>query len=99
MRISRLGYDVQYELLNSYNYGVAQTRERIFIVGQKTNAKKFSFPPLVSYKLVLKDIIGDLPQPQPYQKEAGQIYAVQGDNSGQKQKKLLYTKPNPDVSC
>ena len=91
---SRLGYDVQYELLNSYNYGVAQTRERVFIVGQKTNAKKFSFPPQVSYKLVLKDIIGDLPQPQPYQKEAGQIYAVPKEITAVKSRRSCFI-PNP----
>jgi DNA (cytosine-5)-methyltransferase 1 len=38
-------YEVSVELLNAANYGVAQTRERVFIVGVRSDLKtKFSFP-------------------------------------------------------
>jgi DNA (cytosine-5)-methyltransferase 1 len=42
------GYDVDQKVLNSYDYGVPQNRERIYIVGIKKNLKKniisFEFP-------------------------------------------------------
>jgi DNA (cytosine-5)-methyltransferase 1 len=37
------GYDVRYKLLNAYDYGVPQNRERIFIVGAK-DLRDFRWP-------------------------------------------------------
>lgn len=34
----RLGYDVDYKLLNAANYGVPQQRERVFIIGNRIGA-------------------------------------------------------------
>lgn len=38
-----LGYNVNYELFNSADYGVPQTRERVFIVGTLKENAKFEF--------------------------------------------------------
>ena len=55
------GYQVTWKLLKASDYGVAQDRERVFIVGLHNNLNEtFEFPPPVSNKVTLKDAIGDL---------------------------------------
>lgn len=78
---SRLGYTLSHEILDSADYGVAQHRERLFLVG--TLAKKFRFPmpthgpdsidglPLVS----VRDVIEDLQDPdEPFHDGLGGLY-------------------------
>ena len=45
-RIRESGYFVKYKLLNSFDYGSKQSRERIFIVGflEESHCNKFEFP-------------------------------------------------------
>ena len=57
------GYDVQYKLLNSNDYHVPQTRERVSYVGFRSDLciKDFFFPsPLDEKPLTLRDAIWDL---------------------------------------
>lgn len=63
---SDIGYTVQWKLMNCYDYGVPQERERVFIVGIRNDVEgKFEFPEKVPYseRKTLKDAIGDLPTP------------------------------------
>lgn len=53
------GYYISYKILNAKNYGVAQDRRRIFIVGSKTNL--FKFPNEEDNLITIKDVIDDLP--------------------------------------
>lgn len=62
-----LGYKVQYKVMNALNYGVAQKRERIAIIGiRKDLAEKYGlkhrFPKPFPYKLTLGDILKDVPK-------------------------------------
>lgn len=64
---NRIGYRVNWKILNAWDYGVAQKRERVFIVGVR-NDLDFSFvfpePEPEDYRTqVLRDVIGDLPDP------------------------------------
>ena len=64
---NRIGYTVSWKVLNAWDYGVAQKRERVFIVGVR-NDLDFSFvfpePEPGDYRTkVLRDVIGDLPDP------------------------------------
>lgn len=60
-RFQKLGYHVRFSILNSHDYGVPQTRERVIFVGyHKDYGKYFYPPPKVETKLVLKDAIWDL---------------------------------------
>ncbi|SFX48902.1 DNA (cytosine-5)-methyltransferase 1 [Thermoactinomyces sp. DSM 45891] len=62
-----IGYNVSWELINSWDYGVAQKRERVFIVGIRKDLGftfKFPEPDPKDYRTqVLRDVIGDLPDP------------------------------------
>lgn len=59
------GYDIQYKVLNAWDYGVAQKRERLIIVGIRNDLKEiynYNFPEKHSYKPVLRDILKDVPE-------------------------------------
>lgn len=60
-----VGYKVTYKVLNSLNYGVAQKRERIFIIGVREDIYKekgeFSFPKPLKEQLTLKDVLQNVP--------------------------------------
>lgn len=60
----KIGYKVTYNVVNAYEWGVPQLRERLLIVGIRNDLnKEFVFPNSVENKLTIKDAIGDLPQP------------------------------------
>ena len=53
-----LGYDISYKLLNSHDYGNAQSRDRVIVVGFKNSLNiKFNFPEPVSNKKYVRDIL------------------------------------------
>lgn len=58
------GYNLKYEVLNASDFGVAQNRKRVIILGKREDVKKdIDFPkPLKSPKKTLFDAIGDLPE-------------------------------------
>lgn len=65
---SEAGYDVSAQVLNAVDYGVAQNRKRIFIVGiKKKIGVQYAFPSpthgvqLANPHNTLRDVIGDLP--------------------------------------
>jgi len=41
----KLGYEVDYKLLNAADYGVPQQRERVFIIGSRTDVNRSKFYP------------------------------------------------------
>lgn len=57
------GYKVKYEVLNSVNYGIAQERRRIVVVGiRKDIETEFTYPEKTEKKLTIKEVIDDLPK-------------------------------------
>ena len=62
---SDTGYTIQKKILNAWNYGVAQKRERLITIGIRNDLIhqiRFSFPKPHKYKPVLKDILNDVPE-------------------------------------
>ncbi|WP_264229693.1 DNA cytosine methyltransferase [Acholeplasma laidlawii] len=62
----KVGYDLQYKLLNSKEFGVSQERKRIIIIGwlKGTNYEYPKFEPTEA-SCTLKDLLNDLPSIQP----------------------------------
>jgi DNA (cytosine-5)-methyltransferase 1 len=60
-----IGYNVTFRIVNAWDYGVAQKRERVFIIGIRDDLnKRYIFPKPNSGEQrtrVLSDVIGDLP--------------------------------------
>lgn len=58
-----IGYDVTYKVLNSLDYGVAQKRHRVFIIGIRKDIKykEFEFPKKHKKHLTLRDVLEDVP--------------------------------------
>lgn len=59
------GYTIQKEVLNAWDYGVAQKRERLITIGIRKDLEdkvKFEFPKPHDYKPVLRDVLQNVPE-------------------------------------
>ncbi len=70
--LRRIGYDVRYEVLNSKDYGIPQTRERLWIFGYLGQLPEtFSLAPeKEELKYRLKDFLDTKPDEELYRSEA-----------------------------
>ncbi len=62
--LQRLGYIVEYRVLNAVNYGVPQNRERLICVGHRAT---FRYPFIEQHKTTVEEAIGDTmlsPEPE-----------------------------------
>ena len=60
-----LGYEVEWKVLDAWNYGVAEKRQRVVIIGIRNDLKdkiKFEYPKPHDYKPVLKDVLKNVPK-------------------------------------
>ncbi|MCI6190968.1 MAG: DNA cytosine methyltransferase [Clostridium sp.] len=58
-RFEKLGYNVQYKIINAADFGVPQNRNRVFFVGIKDI--KFEFPKEKEHKVTCEEALSDLP--------------------------------------
>lgn len=57
-RFGKIGYNVEYKVLNAADFGVPQNRMRVFFVGLKQ--QNFSFPEKLNIRISTKDAISDI---------------------------------------
>lgn len=75
------GYTIQKQVLNAWDYGVPQKRERLITIGIRNDLVgkiKFEFPVSHKYKPVLRDILLDCPKSigSPYSKYKQEIFEM-----------------------
>lgn len=75
------GYALKVDVLNAWNYGVAQKRERLIIIGVRNDLIddiNFKFPTPHKYKPVLRDILLDCPldEGSPYSEYKRKIFEL-----------------------
>ncbi|MDR3313735.1 MAG: DNA cytosine methyltransferase [Oscillospiraceae bacterium] len=78
---SETGYTIQKQVLNAWEYGVAQKRERLITIGIRNDLVgklKIDFPAPHSYKPVLRDVLQDVPASAgaPYSEYKRKIFAL-----------------------
>ncbi|MEY8767530.1 DNA cytosine methyltransferase [Francisella philomiragia] len=81
-----VGYDVSYKVLNALDYGVAQKRQRVIIVGVRHDVKSalkkdYEFPRPYKKHLVLRDVLQNVP------------YSECAKYNDKKKEVLKYVKP------
>lgn len=60
---SSVGYHITYRVLNAWDYGVAEKRQRMILIGIRNDLNiKYHFPKPHEYKPVLKDILHNVPK-------------------------------------
>ncbi len=60
----KAGYEIQKEVLNAWDYGVAQKRERLITIGIRKDLSEkltYIFPEKYEYKPVLRDVLQNVP--------------------------------------
>lgn len=64
----KIGYKVHHKILNSKDFGLAQNRERIYIVCFRNDIddSNFKFPESMDKKISIRDILEDAPIPSKY---------------------------------
>lgn len=67
----QIGYDVNYKVLTAWDYGVAEKRQRMVLIGVRNDlAITYRYPMPHQYKPVLKDVLQNVPL------SAGQQYSA-----------------------
>ena len=88
-----LGYDVTYQLYNAADYGVPQTRERVFIVGTRPDVKNFVPPtPIDDKPITSQEAIGDLESVE-LNADINHIWSLANKSSDQGNRKLKADRP------
>lgn len=89
----KLGYAIQYEVLNSRDFAIPQNRQRLFVIGFKKVTTKFEFPKPVPLKLTMQELLEDTCDSQYYLKKKGVKFVTSSKNRVKR-----YTQINGDVA-
>jgi DNA (cytosine-5)-methyltransferase 1 len=88
-----LGYKYYHKILNAKNYGMAQHRERIFVVGFLDKNMNFDFPEAIPLEHTMQDFLEDYIESKYYLKEKGVKFVTSSKN-----RKKRYTQINGEIA-
>ena len=88
-----LGYRYYYKVLNAKDYGMAQHRERIFVVGFRDKSIEFKFPAPIPLEHTMQDFLEDYIDSKYYLKEKGVKFVTSSKN-----RKKRYTQINGEIA-
>lgn len=97
-----LGYIIDYRLLNAVDYGVPQNRERLFVIGHKS---EFHFPIKHKNKITVKEAIGDImntvPPESKFLTESQDVYIAKYEKASDciNPRDLYADKPARTLTC
>lgn len=84
-----LGYQVSYRLYHAADYGVPQSRERVFIIGTRPDMPSFVHPdPLPDKHITAKEAIGDL-ECLDLNEKINHVWSLAGKSAEQGNRKLI----------
>ncbi|MDR1081089.1 MAG: DNA cytosine methyltransferase [Deltaproteobacteria bacterium] len=88
-----LGYEINYHRYNAADYGVPQTRDRVFIVGTQKGLPAFSPPPpVLNEPVTAREAIGDL-ETRRRDDRFSHIWSLANVSGEQGNRKLLADRP------
>ncbi len=77
--LKRIGYSVDYRVVNVKDYGVPQSRKRLVLVGSRLGEITVAEPPPIK-KRTVRDTIGDLPRPSESNDKLHQIFPTHSED-------------------
>jgi len=94
-KFNELDYSIKYDILKATDYGIPQSRQRLFLIGIKKDTDiSINFPPpKVGLKLKMQDLLEDNVNTQYYLQQKGQDFAVSEKNLSKK-----YTQINGEIA-
>ncbi len=92
-QFKKLGYNFDYQIMNSKKYGIPQNRERVFLVAFKDKKIKFEFPKEMELTITMQDLLEDNPNSKYYLKEKGMNFVT-----SEKNLKKRYTQVNGKIA-
>lgn len=88
-----LGYNVSYQLYRAADYGVPQTRERVFIVGTQKELPEFSPPqPICEKPITAKEALADL-EARDMDEAFSHIWSLANVSGEQGNRRLIADRP------
>ena len=94
-KFNELDYNISYDILKATDYGIPQSRQRLFLIGinKKTNITIKFPPPKLELLLKMQDLLEDNVNTQYYLQQKGQDFAVKDKNLIKK-----YTQINGEIA-
>ena len=93
---TEIGYDWHYQVLNAVDYGIPQSRKRIFVVGFRKDLKlkkEFTYPKPIPLEKTMKDFLLDNVSGRYYLREKAAEFVLD-----EKRRKKKYTQVDGDIA-